>query len=169
MKDKITNIKKHIHQFKELWKNRQIRSIIVLGLYFLFILVNIISLRTNHKVSSQVQTKTSGFEFNTEKIKRNNYHYLYEVTLNDITTTYEGDRYLEKEVFTKKNHTNIESFYNYREKYFKNVNQVWSKIENPYLFPRFREITIIEELLKEASLESKTDCGFLFCLFYRYV
>lgn len=157
MKDKMTGINKNIHKLKELWKNKQMRSILILGIYFIFFLLIIISLRTNHKIPNQVQENTSLFEFSTNKIKRNNYHYLYKVTLNNVTVTYEGDRYLEKEIFTKNDNMKIETFYNYHEKYLKNINQVWSKVENPYLFSRFKEITMIEKILKEANLESKTE------------
>lgn len=157
MKEKIIKFKKNIHNFKELWKNPRIKSIIVLIFYFFFFFFIIMFLRTNNKTISSEHKKTSGFEFSVEKIKDNNYHYLYDVVFNTSKMIYEGNRYGTKELFTQNDTYKIDTFYNYNEKYLKNINQVWSKIENPYLFSDFKDIYIIEKILKESLQDSKTE------------
>lgn len=157
MKEKVSKIKNAIRYIKKVWKNPRARGGIVLGAYFLFFLFIIISLRSSSTNNRTEIELTGNLEFSLEKIKQNNYHYLYNIRYNDSNVSYEGDRYDQKELFTKTNNQEIEIFYNYGGTYLKNINNVWSKIENPYLYSQFREIQNIEEILENAYNESKTE------------
>lgn len=157
MKEKVSRIKNTIQYLKKIWKNPRARGGIVLGAYFLFFLFIIISLRSNPTNHHKGIGSTGSLEFSLEKIKQNNYHYLYSMNDNDSKVIYEGDRYHQKELFTKTDNYKIETFYNYNGTYLKNINNVWSKIENPYLFSQFREVQNIEEILRNAYNESKTE------------
>lgn len=157
MKDKITSVKTGMLKIKEMWKNPRYRGIIMLGLYFIFFLFIIMGIRSgNTSTHNSSKNTTSALDYSLEKIKGNNYHYRYEVNWNDKKVVYEGDRYYHKELFTK-NDGITEKFYHYNETYLKDVNNVWSKTENPYLFSDFKEISTVEEILKSASYDSKTE------------
>lgn len=157
MKEKVSRIKSTIQYLKKIWKNPRARGGIVLSAYFLLFLFIIISLRSNPTDPYKGMESTSSLEFSLGKIKQNNYHYLYNIHDNDSEVIYEGDRYEQKELFTKTDNYKIETFYNYNGTYLKNINNVWSKTENPYLFSQFREVQNIEELLRNAYNESKTE------------
>lgn len=157
MKEKVSRIKSAIHYLKKLWKNPRAKGSIILGAYFLFFLFVIVSLRSNTINNHKEIELMDDLGFSLEKIKQNNYHYLYNIDYNDSKVVYEGDRYYQKELFTKIDNQKIETFYNYDETYLKNINNVWSKTENPYYFYKLREIQNIEEILKNAYEESKTE------------
>lgn len=159
MNNKKPSIKNGAINIKKILKNPQYRGIIVLALYFVFFLIIIIGLRTtNSNSSSNMQQKTdNNFEYDLTIINSNNYYFSYEVDLNNNKIVYDGKKYADKEMFTKTSDSGVESFYNYNDNYFKNINNVWSKTENPYLFPDFRTYTVIEKLLTTATYESKTE------------
>ena len=159
MNNKRPSIKNGAINIKKILKNPQYRGIIVLALYFVFFLIIIIGLRTtNSNSSSSNQQKTdSNFEYDLTIINSNNYYFSYEVDLNNNKIVYDGKKYADKEMFTKTSDSGVESFYNYNDNYFKNINNVWSKTENPYLFPGFRTYSVIEKLLTTATYESKTE------------
>lgn len=157
MKEKISRIKITIQNLKKIWKNPRAKGAIILGMYFLFFLFIIISLRSNPTNYNKEIQPISTLEFSLGNIKQENYHYLYNINYNNSQITYEGNRYAQKELFTKTENYQVENFYNFNGVFLKNINNVWSKIDNPYLFFQFREIENIEKLLKSAYNESKTE------------
>lgn len=159
MNNKRPSIKNGTINIRKILKNPQYRGIIVLALYFVFFLIIIIGLRTtnSNSSSSNQQKNDSNFEYDLTIINSNNYYFSYEVDLNNNKIVYDGKKYADKEMFTKTSDSGVESFYNYNDNYFKNINNVWSKTENPYLFPDFRTYTVIEKLLTTATYESKTE------------
>lgn len=158
MKNKIANTKDFFSNFKEIWKNQRYRSIIILGLYFFFFLFIIMSLRTGNKNRTYQSLNTDNtFSYSFSKIESNNYHFIYNINLNDTEIVYEGDKYLNKELFIKSNGLLKEQFYKLDDKYLKNINNVWSKTDNPYVFNDFLNILNIKELLKIATSDSKTE------------
>lgn len=157
MKDKLTDLKKIVSNFKELIKNPRYRAITILILYIFFFAFIIISLRTSNTKNYNQKESNNNYLYSLNKIKSNNYHYKYEVDLNNSKIIYEGDRYLEKEKFIKTENMVVETYYNYNGTYLKEINNVWSKIDNPYLYKEFKDLTNLEEILKNATYESKTE------------
>ncbi len=158
MKDKKETIINVFNQLKEIWKNPRGRSIIMLVLYFFFFLFIIIGLRNGHKVdNTEKKDTTSDLDYSIEKIKNSNYHYKYLVDYNNNLVLYEGDKNNNKELFTKKFNNLEENYYNYQEKYYKNINGVWSKTDNPYLYSEYLDFTNLEKILTSATYDSKTE------------
>ena len=158
MKDKKETIINVFNQLKEIWKNPRGRSIIMLVLYFFFFLFIIIGLRNGHKVdNTEKKDTTSDLDYSIEKIKNSNYHYKYLVDYNNNLVLYEGDKNNNKELFTKKFNNLEENYYNYQEKYYKNINSVWSKTDNPYLYSEYLDFTNLEKILTRATYDSKTE------------
>ena len=46
---------------------------------------------------------------------------------------------------------------NYQEKYYKNINGVWSRTDNPYLYSEYLDFTNLEKILTSATYDSKTE------------
>ena len=158
MKDKKETIINVFNQLKEIWKNPRGRSIIMLVLYFFFFLFIIMGLRNGHKVdNTEKKDTTSDLDYSIEKIKKSNYHYKYLVDYNNNLVLYEGDKNNDKELFTKKFNNLEENYYNYQEKYYKNINGVWSKTDNPYLYSEYLDFTNLEKILNSATYDSKTE------------
>ncbi len=153
-KDKIGNIKE---KFKDILNDPQKKAILMLVLMFIFFSLLVMGTRSAHNKNSKETTNHSDFEFSLNKINANNYHYTYDINLDSNIISYEGDRYSTKELFTKNSNGTIEQFYNYNEIYLKNINNVWSKTDNPYLFSDFKMINKIEQILKQSTYISYTE------------
>ena len=160
MKNKKDKIKNNLHNIKEILKNPRYRAILGLVFYFIFFFIIITSLRSNYSKKDLKKVDHTGtFEFSIEQIKDKNYHYIYQIN----NTTYEGDKYYEKERFTK---NELESFYKNEDTYFKENNGVWVKTDNPYLYYNLLDINQLEKILKQAYYEFKTeyhDANIIYC------
>lgn len=88
--------------FKELWQDRRMHAVIVLGLWFLFFIIvflilGIISLFTpNKEVNPPIKEETkeevpANIVNLLENLKNSNYQFNYTVTNNESTITYNGN------------------------------------------------------------------------------
>ncbi len=157
MQNKKEKVKNFIHFIKEAWKDEQKRAIIMLIVMFLFFSFVVISVRTTNSSLSNQEDYSEGdsnFDFSLSKLKSDNYHYIYTVTIDNNNAVYEGDRASRKELF---NINGVDKYYRYEDTYLKDIRGVWSTIDNPIIFSEFRDINNIEQLLKQASFDSKTE------------
>lgn len=150
--EKIKNI---FRWCKDVWGDPQKKAIIMLIIMFLFFSFLVSNVRSNHKkIDSSNTIQSNDFEFSLDKIKKKNYHFKYIVNIDGLLNNYEGDCYGEKELFNK---NNAEQFYKYNKIYLKNMNGVWTKDNNPYLLSEYKDIDIIEKIMKKSTFESKTE------------
>ncbi len=154
---KLKKYFKYIVNFiKETKNNPQKKAIFMLIMMFLFFAFVIISLRLSQSSIVKFDDYTeenNKYDFNLSKIEKDNYHFMYSINIDNNIVTYEGDKNREKELF---NMNNIDNYYRYGQLYLKNINGVWSTIDNPYTYEEFKDINIIKEILDNSSFESKT-------------
>lgn len=156
MNTKKEKVKNFIHFLKEAWKDEQKRAIIMLVLMFFFFCFVITSIRNNKNLSNEISGNDENeiFDFSLSNIKNGNYHFIYSVNVDNNQIIYEGDSENKKEIFSI---NGLDKYYKYGDKYLKDIRGVWSTIDNPYLFSEFKDVSNIEQLLKQASFDSMTE------------
>lgn len=156
MKKERVKIKSIIKFIVESWKNPQKKAIFMLIIMFIFFTFLSISLRSNHHniKNNNYEEVEDNLDFNLSKIKDKNYHYRYTLNIDNTNLVYEGDKYNDKELF---NINNIDMYYKYGNIYLKNVNGIWSTLNEQLSFSEFIDVDVIEELINKGSFESKTE------------
>ena len=76
------------------------------------------------------------------------------MVVDDKTVSYVGNRYEDREEFTK---DSLMKYYSESNNFFINNNGVWIKADNPYLYDKFYSPDNISTLLASASYSSKTE------------
>lgn len=81
---KKINENEYILFIKKLWNNKRYRSLLVLGLYFIFFFIIIIGLRSNYRSIEDTESNNTSFSFEMIKESYNNLRdYSYEIFVND--------------------------------------------------------------------------------------
>lgn len=137
----------------DVFNDSQKKAWVVLGAYFIFFVVIIFSIRSNQSKNTNQIEKDSTLPFSISNIKSNNYDFKYVINFDDSVLTYEGKNYQNNSLFTV---NSLDTYYKEGEGYFKKENELFVNSDNPYKFSELRNISIIEEILKQATLESHT-------------
>ncbi len=143
-------------------KNPKNRPVLFFGFYFVFFVVLAILFRTSPspKDTSQATDKNipkSEHYYNLGKIEDANYHFKYEYNINNIVTSFEGDKNGVRQLFTRTVGGVSNNFYGYRNLYMMFDNNTWQKCDNPYVLVELMDTSVIREILEKATFVSKTE------------
>lgn len=147
------NKKMDYKQMVEFLKTPKGKAVLFFGFYFVFFFVLAVMARINPVTSSNDYKEDNNFDFSLSQISGNNYHFKYDINIDDKSYLYEGDRNGSSELFT----LNSENYYRNGDNFLKNTNNIWLKADNPYIMKEFIDVDSITDILKISSLISKTD------------
>lgn len=140
---------------KELYTNRQYRSIIILIFYIILFSVLIIGLRTNKTAVNKNNdtdkvSSVQGFEL----INKRNFNYKYTIKADNEIFIYEGMKYRNREYFVLiKDEESKEYYIVDNEIYIKSDNNKYMKTFNkPIILFDFLNIKTVQELVSRAVL-----------------
>ena len=149
-------MKKWIEIIKELKKTSKGKAVLFFGGYLIFFIVVILfvkfSSRSTTLPSDYEKGKSSGKEISIDKLVQNNYLFTYKINLDGKEYIYNGKRNKDIELFQFNNKT----YYKNEDTYFSKNNELWVKVDNPYVFGDFIDSGKIIPIIEMASLESKT-------------
>lgn len=150
-------MKKQKFDFKEIsefLKTPKGKSMAFFGFYFLFFLVLMILARAGgtSRINTEYQ-QTKPYSISFKKIVKGNYHFKYEIKLDENSFLYEGNKNGVKELFLVGN----ETFYRNDDIFLKESLGVWVKDDNPYMMSEFINIDSIQNIINNATYISKTD------------
>lgn len=140
----------------EFLKTPRGKAIAFFAFYLVFFLILMIAVRSGGNTASSYTTETDSkkpYNISFEKILDNNYHFKYEINLDQNTYVYEGNKNGNKELFT----LGVDNFYRKEENFLKNTNGIWLKNDNPYIMNDFLDINKITNIFDSATYISKTD------------
>lgn len=141
---------------KELYTNRQYRSIIILVFYVILFAVLITGLRSNRTMVNKDNNTNKGVTVKGfELINKRNFNYKYTVIADGETFIYEGKKYENKEYFTlSKNEESKEYYIVDSEVYVKSDdNDRFIRVSNkPTIVFDFLNIRTVQELLSRAII-----------------
>lgn len=153
------NKKNFFQQLKELYASPKGKAIIFFSFYFFFFLI--LSLvghfGSRGTVGENRYDKKQQYQFSFDLLDKENYHFFYQISKDAELLSYEGDKNKEKELFTSSILGVNETYYRESNTYLKNTNPLWIKVESPYQFSSFFELSTVREMLEKASYISKTD------------
>mgnify|MGYP004520623335 FL=1 len=131
------------------------KAIAYLTFYFIFFVVIIVMIRSNHSVETN-EVVTPKFDFSL--IESNNYHFHYQDVLGNGTTVYDGDRNQDNSLFTKSDSVNSLNVYSSGSIYLGRDNSgLYVMIDNPYLFPELKDLDSIKKILNKATYISTSN------------
>ncbi|MBR2679064.1 MAG: hypothetical protein IKE63_06565 [Bacilli bacterium] len=143
-------MKQFIEFIKEVRKTPRGKAILFFAFYFIVFLVIIMIIRFNDNTSYEKDYEPGkAYSFDTSLLSKNNYHFEYIITKDNIKYQYIGDRNGNKETFT----FNDKKYYYDGNKYYLENNE----IDNPYLYSEFINLNNILLLIDNATYDSKTD------------
>lgn len=144
---------------KDIKNNPQKKGILFLGIYFIFFLLVIMSLRTSNTINQEKSKEkiSSNFEYSLKNIKNNNYSFKYTEVLDNNLVMYSGDQLFGNSRFNKTYNNIVEQYYDSNGIFLKKELNGWMKVNNPYIFKELRDIHKIEKILKRATFISKTE------------
>lgn len=149
-------MKKWIEIIKELKKTSKGKAVLFFGGYLIFFIVVILfvkfSSRSTTLPSDYEKGKSSSKEISIDKLVQNNYLFTYKINLDGKEYIYNGKRNKDIELFQFNNKT----YYKNEDTYFSKNNELWVKVDNPYVFGDFIDSGKIIPMIEMASLESKT-------------
>ena len=139
-------------KFKELFTNKQYRSIMVLAFYAILFTVLIVTIRTPGKsnFNNMVNkgTKIDGYEL----IDNKNFSYKYTILVDDEEYIYEGKKYNNKDLFTVTKDEESVDYYMIDDKtYIKNGAKYFETLSKPIIIFDFFDTDIIDRLITRSS------------------
>ena len=143
-------MKQLIELIKELRKTPRGKGILFFAVYFLLFAILFLIIQFSDNTGNYEKDYELGrpYSFDISNLEADNYHFEYTITKDNTKYLYVGDRNDNKEKFIFNN----KEYYYDGNKYYVDDKEV----DNPYLYPEFKEIDQIEELLSIATYESKT-------------
>ena len=149
-------MKKGIELIKELRKTSKGKAILFFGGYLIFFIIVILfvkfSTRSTTLPSDYEKGKSGSKELSIDKLVANNYLFTYKIVLDGKEYVYNGKR----NKFTELFQFNDKTYYKNDETYFGKNNEIWVKVDNPYIFNDFIDSSKIVSIIEMSSLESKT-------------
>ena len=147
------NEKETKFEFKELFTNKQYRSIMILAFYAILFAVLIVFIRTPGENMSDdggsTVTNLKGYEL----IDNKNFGYKYTVTLDDEEYIYEGQKFGNKELVTLSKDDEKRDYYIENNKIYLEDNGIYiSTIEKPILIFDFFDTDILDQLVTRSIL-----------------
>lgn len=139
-------------KFKELFTNKQYRSIMILAFYAILFTVLIVTIRTPGKSNFNnivnKGTKIDGYEL----IDNKNFSYKYTILVDDEEYIYEGKKYNNKELFTVTKDEESVDYYMIDDKtYIKNGVKYFEALSKPIIIFDFFDTDIIDRLITRSS------------------
>ena len=136
------------------------KPVLFFGFYFVFFLVLAILFRmspntTNVKTTNK--TPKSEHYYNLGKIEDANYHFKYDYNINNVITSFEGDRNGVRQLFTRTFGEINNNFYGYRNLFMMENNHVSEKCDSPYVLSELFDVSVIRKILDKATFMSKTE------------
>jgi hypothetical protein len=147
------NNKEKKFQFRELFTNKQYRSIAILIFYAVLFAILIVMLRmpssgTDLENGTHV-TKVKGFEL----INNNNFSYKYTVMVDDERYIFEGKKFEDKDMLTLIKDDEKREYYLENNKYYVKENDKFvSIIEKPFLIFDFFNTDVLDMLITRSIL-----------------
>lgn len=153
----MKKFKELIKTIKELAKNPRGRGILFFAGYFIFFLIIIVVFRfcRGTPIIKGEYEKGNPYKYKFSSIMSNNYEYKYVFIKDEVTTTIEGKKNKDKELFK----IGQNNYYKNEENYFTEKNGVWIKCDNPYIdiFNYVLDANNLEKILKDSYYISKTN------------
>ncbi len=120
-----------IENIKELTKDKNGKSILFFGIYFVFFILLFLLLKFGGNDSFLTQEYEMGkkSQFSSSLLLNKNYYFDYKVTIDDNVYNYYGKRYQDNELFKYNNF----DYYKTNTDFFVN-NGTWIKCDNPYVY-----------------------------------
>lgn len=147
-------MKEFLKKFKEIYNDPKGKAFLFFGFYFFFFLGLGIFFRSGmtSKTSSDIlKEQTVSKRYKNELIMKDNYSYIYKITVDDVDYVYRGKR-----------NNNSESFSYLNRNYYKSgnycfcQNSTWEECENPYLYPEYLDTALLFSLIDSSYFESIT-------------
>ena len=149
-------MKKGIEIIKELKKTSKGKAVLFFGGYLIFFIVVILfikfSTRSTTVPSDYEKGRSGGKELSIDKLVGNNYLFTYKINLDGKEYIYNGKR----NKFTELFQFNDKTYYKNDDAFFSKNNELWVKVDNPYIFTDFLDSSKIVSIIEMASLESRT-------------
>ena len=144
--------------FGEIKDDPQKRAQLIVGIAFMIGIIMFVAVSINNKNRYnyyQVDEKeiNEDYEFDLSGIESDKYHFVLDVTIDNNKITYEGDSYNNKLLFSD----SIDLFYKEQDKYYKKINDQWVFFDIGNNFTNYIRSKFIEDILKEAYFDSKTE------------
>lgn len=146
-------MKKLIEKIKEIYKLPRGKAILFFGFYLIFFAILIIFIRLNSgkEITGKYEEGTK-YSFDVSSITANNYHFKYNVFVDDKENIFEGDKLKEEELFKFNN----KEYYKKENKFYIKEEE-WKETSNPYIFKEFLDSEILEEIVSNSYLEYETN------------
>lgn len=156
---KNTNNNANMEWVKEFLKTPRGKGVLFFGIYFIFFLILFIIGRTStpHPMVKEDYERGRAYSFSLIQIKSNNYSFDYQITIDDISSSYKGTRNGDSEMFVYSANGVDTSYYRNEDHYLVNQNNVWLKADNPYSYQEFLNAAYYDDMISRATYISKTD------------
>ena len=157
--NKNKNLSFYLNKLKEMAKDPKGKAILFFVFYFFFFLILIISIRVKSEFSRvDKESPTEEEKYSFTSIVNGNYHYNYNILLNNDIYTYDVDKINSKEKFSYTlNNENMKNYYRNNDLFLTQLNNEWQKTENPYILKEFLNIDMIKTILDSSTYSSKTE------------
>ena len=147
------NKKEKKFDFKELFTNKQYRSIIILVFYAILFTVLIVMVRTPSRNvnidGGNTITNLKGYEL----IDNKNFSYRYTVMVDDEKYIYEGEKFLDKDLVTVTKEEEKREYYIEKNDYYVKENDVYVPIiDKPFLIFDFFNTDVLDRLISRSTL-----------------
>ncbi len=141
----------------EALQNPRVRGLLFFGFYALFFLVIFLMFgNENQESKSNSNNLSSDPSYQISKINEANYHFRYEITENDQTTIFEGDKNQNKERFQMMKEDTVTNYFR-DDDIFLIEQPTWQLTTSPYPYSKFLDAKEIYRLIKNSTFESKTE------------
>lgn len=146
-------MKKVWNFIKELKKSPRGNAILFFAFYFVFFIVLIFSLRSNHthNTSDKEYDTGSKYEISWEPVREGNYSFSYEIKRDNLSDLYTGQKSYGKSTFDY----NGKKYYSNQDKYYVKEKE-WVPTKNPYIITEWLESDKLISLIEASSYESTT-------------
>ena len=134
---------------KEILKDKQKRAIIILGIYFIFFIFLVASIRSNYKTRPSDKTATTINKENApEKIQLDSYNFEYKIMSNGELYTYSGKKYGNKKQFSYNNN----EYFMEDNIYYKKTDAEWIEVDNPFVYSEYLDFNLLNSILSKVNM-----------------
>lgn len=129
------------------------RAIMFFGIYFVFFAVILMLARGNRgDVIGTGYEPGRPYSFNMSLLQAGNFHFKYTYQLDQTTLIYEGDRNVDRQVFSDGGR----KFFANKDNYLEQKDGLWVKVEKPYLLSEYLDVSTISKLILSSTYVSQT-------------
>lgn len=140
-------------KFMEFLKTPRGKACLFFGFYLIFFLILIFMFRGGSSSTKTYNNNANNLPFLISNVENGNYHFKYTYNIDDKIYIYEGDKDGIKELFEY----NKDKYYREDEEFLSNKQNIWTKVENPYIIKEFIEFNVIKTIANKATYISKTE------------